>query len=136
MSDDRNDAGEAHGEPVGSLAEEAAALLNALSGAARDHLSGSPGAADSGADETSLGDALHRVNEHIATDAAECTWCPVCQVIHAVRSTSPEVKQHLAVAASSLVQAASGLLASHAPPHDRSGVPMEKIDLDDQEPTP
>jgi len=55
----------------------------------------------------------------------------VCQVIHAVRHTSPEVKAHLASAASSLMHAAAGVLATHVPGSDRpSGV--EKIDLDDE----
>jgi hypothetical protein len=54
----------------------------------------------------------------------------VCQVIHAVRQTSPEVRTHLTVAASSLLQAAAGLLAP--PQTSPTGTsPVEKIDLDD-----
>ena len=34
-------------------------------------------------------------------------------MIHVVRATSPEVRAHLSVAASSLMQAAAGLLATH-----------------------
>ena len=73
------------------------------------------------------------VNEHIATGGAECRYCPLCQVIGAVRDTSPEVKQHLATAATSLLHAATGLLQARA---DREGEnrrpePVEKIDLDD-----
>ena len=35
------------------------------------------------------------VNDHIATGSAECRYCPVCRVVHAVRETSPEVRTHL-----------------------------------------
>ena len=48
-----------------------------------------------------------------------------------MRQTSPEVKAHLTVAASSLLQAAAGLLAAAQPP----GAPdpgVQKIDLDDE----
>jgi hypothetical protein len=115
------------GEPVGSVADEAAKLLSALSGFARDHAGEYAGAAGGAAGAASA--AFRNVNEHLATGAPECTWCPVCQLIHTVRSTSPEVKAHLAVAASSLVQAAAAALATHAPTdgHDQ---PVEKIDLD------
>jgi hypothetical protein len=54
----------------------------------------------------------------------------VCQVIHVVRSTSPEVREHLSVAASSLMQAAAGLLATRTDPSPAPSV--EKIDLDDE----
>ena len=115
---------------VGSVAEEAAALFNALAGIARDRGGEYAGAAAGAAGAAS--EALHNLNDHIATGSAECTYCPVCQVIHAVRSTSPEVKAHLAVAANALVQAASGVLATHLP-DDGPGSPVEKIDLDDDE---
>ena len=75
------------------------------------------------------------VNEHIATGGEDCRYCPVCQVISAVRGTSPEVRQHLAAAASSLMQAAAGLLATPVP--DRAARvgdgSVEKIDLDDDD---
>jgi hypothetical protein len=53
----------------------------------------------------------------------------VCQVIHVVRQTSPEVRAHLSVAASSLMHAAAGLLATQADGRT-SSQPVEKIDLD------
>ena len=74
-------------EPVGSVAEEAAKLLGALQGWASGD-AGDPAARAAG--------LLHDVNEHIATGAAECRYCPLCQVIGAVRDTSPEVKQRMA----------------------------------------
>ena len=113
--------------PVGSVAEEAAALFQALSGLAKQQGGQYAAAAQGAADAASK--AAHDINDHIATGSQECTWCPVCQVIHVVRSTSPEVKAQLAVAAQALVQAAAGALATHVPTDAKS--PVEKIDLDD-----
>lgn len=111
-----SDTGEGH-EPVGSVAEEAAKLLGALSGWAKDQGDGfSP-----------LTDELHA---HLSTDATECTWCPVCRVIAAVRQTSPEVRAHLTGAATSLALALSGMLATPPPARDAG---VERIDLDDDE---
>lgn len=95
---------------VGTVAEEAVKLLGALSGWAKD--------------------ATHDVDAHLATGAAECTACPICRTVHAVREVSPEVKTQLASAATSLMQAAAGLMAAATPrPGAREGV--EHIDLDD-----
>jgi hypothetical protein len=78
--------------------------------------------------------SLHDINEHIATGGEDCRYCPVCQAISLVRSTSPEVRQHLASAASSLLQAAAGVLATPVPDQEaRREGPVEKIDLDDAE---
>ena len=97
---------------VGSVGEEAAKLFGALSDWARDHgvdlghgLSGVASQAAAAARE---------VGEHVDTGAAECRWCPVCRTVHLVRETSPEVREHLAVAAASLMQAAAGVLAAAA----------------------
>jgi hypothetical protein len=118
-----------HGEhePVGSVGEEAAKLLGALSEWARDQGADYTGSATGAA--STFAHAVRDVNEHIATDSAECRYCPVCQVIHAVRSTSQEVREHLSVAASSLMHAAAGLLATRTTPSPSS--PVQKIDLDD-----
>lgn len=116
------------GEPIGSVGEEAAKLFAALSGLAKGQ-----GADYSGTAATAAGamsDAVHNLNEHIATGGEDCKYCPVCQVISAVRTTSPEVKAHLAVAASSLMQAAAGVLATQVPT-DAKNSPVEKINLDD-----
>ena len=116
-------------EEVGSVGEEAAKLFAALSGWARDQGSEYVGSAAGAA--AAMSETLRDIDEHIATGAEECRYCPVCQVIHAVRATSPEVKAHLAVAASSLMHAAAGLLATHVPPDQAA--PVQKIDLDDNE---
>lgn len=102
-------------EPVGSLAEEAAKLLGALAGA--DFAS----------------QALRDVDEHLGAGADECRYCPLCRTVHAVRRASPEVRTHLATAASALLQAAAGLVAAAAAgaadPRPADGV--ERIDLED-----
>ncbi len=100
-------------EPVGSAAQEAARLLAALSGWAQGQL------AD--------------VNGHLATGAPECSYCPVCRTVHAVREVSPEVREHLATAAASLMQAVAGMLTAAASSHPRAAdraPTVEKIDLD------
>ena len=105
-------------EPVGTVAEEAAKLLGALSGWAREH----------GEGLSTLTDGLH---EHVATGSLECTWCPVCRTVAAVRQTSPDVLTHLGSAASSLMLAFSGMMAAHPPGRDGG---VERITLDDDWP--
>ena len=106
---------------IGGVGEEAAKLFGALADWARDHgpsLSGFP----------------DDLNEHLATGAPECTYCPVCRTVHVLREAGPEVRQHLAIAAASLMQAAAGVLnAASADPHGH-GKPegVQKIDLDDE----
>jgi hypothetical protein len=111
-------------EPVGSGAEEAAKLFGALSGWAREHGQGASDMAGSAAG--SMAEELH---EHLSTGSAECAWGPVCRTVAAVRQTSPEVRAHLATAASSLVLALSGMLTTQPPDADAS---VERIDLDDE----
>jgi hypothetical protein len=117
-----------HEPEVGSVGEEAAKLFAVLSGWAKDQ--GTDYAGTAGAAATAMSDALHDANEHIATGGQDCKYCPVCQVISVVRTTSPEVKAHLAIAASSLMQAAAGVLATQVPTDARTS-PVEKIDLDE-----
>ncbi len=129
--------GTAGGGPddVGSVADEAVKLFGALSDWAKDHGTdlgqGLSGLAAHAA--TSARD----LDEHIATGSAECTYCPICRTVHAVRQTSPEVRAHLAVAAASLMQAAAGILATAVPDDHAGGTArgdgVEHIDLDDPE---
>ena len=102
-------------DPVGSVGDEAAKLFGALAGWANDH----------------MGDRAREIDEHLATGSAECLYCPVCRTVHAVRQASPEVRAHLVTAASSLLQAAAGALAT-AVPADAGGRTgsVEHIDLD------
>ena len=123
---------------VGSVSEEALKLFGALSDWARDH------GPDLGQGLSGLADqaaaSVHDVNEHLATGAPECTYCPICRAVHVVRQTSPEVRAHLAVAASSLLQAAAGLMetlpAAQGTPGRARGPEVERIDLDADEPDP
>lgn len=114
-------------DEVGSVADEAAKLLAALQDWAKDAGVGHTGAAAGFASTLAAG--ARDVNEHIATGGADCLYCPVCRAIDLVRQTSPEVKAHLTVAASSLLQAVAVVLETHVPKEPPSR--MERIDLDD-----
>ncbi|CAN5614775.1 hypothetical protein BH11ACT8_BH11ACT8_06510 [soil metagenome] len=130
-------AGAPGGAEVGSVGEEAAKLLGALSDWAKD----SGGDLGSGLG-TGLGQSLRGlagqaastmsgISAHIDTGAPECTYCPICRTVHVIRTTSPEVKAHLASAASSFLQALVGVLATLPPPQGAgSGSDFERIDLD------
>ncbi|NYE38917.1 hypothetical protein F4692_004072 [Nocardioides cavernae] len=118
---------------VGSLGDEAAKLFGALAGWAREQ---------AGEAEHGLGGlagqaaaAVHDLDEHLATGSAECTVCPVCRTVHAVRQLSPEVTSHLTSAVSSLAQAAAALVASlDTRPPSSTDEPVEHIDLSDDWP--
>ncbi|HET7690262.1 MAG TPA: hypothetical protein VFK41_07785 [Nocardioidaceae bacterium] len=128
MTDERND-----GDEVGTVAEETAKLLSALQDWAKE--SGSQQASTAAHAAHGLADSVRGLGDHIG-HGPDCKFCPVCQVINVVRETSPEVKQHLAVAANSLLQAMQGMLATQVPAPADSGrrTPVEKIDLDDDGP--
>jgi hypothetical protein len=96
---------------VGSVAEEAVKLLGALSDWAKDAAGG--------------------VDQHLATGAAECTYCPICRTVHAVRGLSPEVKTQLATAATTFLHAAAGLMASAGGGASARPSGVEHIGLDD-----
>ena len=130
------DDGSAPEDEVGSVSDEAVKLFGALSDWARDHGTefghGLSGLADQAAR------SAHEVNEHIATGSEECTYCPICRTVHLVRLASPEVRNHLAVAASSLLQAVAGVLATTVPGEPGAsgrapGGGVEHIDLDSEE---
>ncbi len=114
-------------EPVGSVGDEAAKLLGALSDWARDQGADAAGSAAGAAGTFAA--AVQDISAHIATDGEDCRYCPVCKVIHVVRETNPEVRAHLSLAASSLMHAAAGLLATNTGQHHK-GASVEKIDLE------
>lgn len=127
-------------EQVGSVAEEAVKLMAALSGWARDHGEEAAETARGLADGLAQGldDAAAHVGADRSEAAPECRWCPVCQVLHAVRGTSPEVRAHLAGAATSLAQAFNAMLASPGQPrpthgHQQRDGGVEHIPLDEEE---
>ncbi len=120
-------------ERVGSVGDEAAKLLGALSDWARDQ--GTDVGQGLGGLAGHAAASVREMNEHLATGSAECTFCPICRTVHVVRQTSPEVRAHLVRGASSFLQAAAGLLATLPPPDaaSRRGTAVEKIDLDADE---
>ena len=110
---------EADSDDVGSLADEAAKLLGALSGWARDHAGEASDGLAGFAAHASV--PIHDLNEHLATGAVECTTCPVCRTVHAVRQLSPEVRVHLTAAVTSLAQAATAVMATSDRRSDNRG---------------
>ena len=97
-------------ERLGSVSEEAAKLFEAMGAWAR-------GAADA-------------VDGHVATGSAECTLCPLCQLISVMRGTRPEVVEHLSDAAGSLLSALRAFVDAHE--HSwaaRRTSPVEHIDI-------
>lgn len=123
MSDEHQESGPA----VGSVGEEAVKLLGALQDWARDNATRQGAAGATAA--AGMADRLAEINAHLATGGEDCTYCPVCQVIRAVRQTSPEVRAQLTTAASALLQAAAGMVEARTPRRQDPGV--EKIDLDE-----
>lgn len=122
-------------EDLGTVAEEAAKLFGALSDWAKDQggewATGVSGLADHAA--TTAKQVHDHVGENIANGSPECRYCPVCRTIHVVRGMSPEVRAHLTTAATSLLQAAAGVLATQVPASEqRAGV--QRIDLDEDDP--
>lgn len=117
-------------DDVGTLGEEAAKLFGALSGWAREQATDAgDGLSDLASQAAS---SAHDLNSHLATSAPECTVCPVCRTMHAVRQLSPEVTAHLTSAVSSLAQAAVALLATtqqSTPRQDRREYGVEHIDV-------
>lgn len=113
-------------DPVGSAAEEAIKLLGAFAAHAAD-----------AAAQVNRG-----LDEHLATGAPECTYCPICRTVHIAREASPEVRGHLASAAASLMQAAASVLlavATSGPGHGDEPArtdTVQTIDLDDAWPEP
>jgi len=117
------------GPEVGTVAEEAAKLFGALSDWARDQGGGLGEGVAGLAGHAAR--AAHDVDEHLATGSAECTYCPICRTVHVLRQTTPEVRAQLSTAATALLQAAAGLLATTVPDDRGARGGVERIDLDD-----
>jgi len=127
MTDNPHDKGD-----VGSLGEEAAKLFAAAAAWAREHAGDATGpAATAGPGAGArLGEWLSA--DHIATGAPECKWCPLCQAISMLRTTNPEVKEHLA----SLIAVGRQLLDSLAEAAQETKQPpsdVEHIDLSEDD---
>jgi len=115
---------------VGSVGEEAAKLLGALGDWAKTQSGGH--AENVMGMASGLNDRLHDIDQHLATGAEECRYCPICRVVHVVRSASPEVRDNLLFAATALMQAAAAFLATQTPRRE-GPTGVEHIDLDDEE---
>jgi len=104
------------GDP-GPLADELVKLL----GAAQDWL------------HRTLGDPS---TAKIATGAAECSWCPLCQLISVVRGDRPEITEKLSEAQSAVagllrsLADAAGTATARAQQGAQSGPRVQRIDLD------
>ncbi len=98
-------------EEIGSLGEETVKLLGSLAGWVKEHGADLGHGLEDAAEH--VADSWHEADEHLATGARECSVCPVCRAVQAARSVSPEVKGHLASAATHLLSAATSLLATH-----------------------
>jgi hypothetical protein len=103
-------------DPVGSVGEEAAKLLGAFGDWAKDQSTG----------------WTSQIDEHLATGAAECQYCPICRTVHVLREASPEVRTQLVTAAASFLQAAAGVMATLGPTATGAERPgnVQHIDLD------
>lgn len=106
-------------EPIGTLAEEAAKLLAVVHGWVGD-----PATAAS----TPEGDEEQRHDHGAPEAAAECRWCPLCQLMRMAMATSPDVRAHLSQAAVSMALALKGLLEESPSTAGRT-TPLEKIDV-------
>ena len=115
-------------EPVGSVGEEAAKLLGALSEWARDQGTDYAGTAAGAAG--AFANAVQDVNEHVATGARTAATARCARSSTSSGTPAPRCATHLAVAASSLMHAAAGLLATNTAEHPKPST-VEKIDLDD-----
>lgn len=97
-------------EPVGSAAEEAARLVEAL----RRWF-------DERAPDLSASTA----------DSRDCQLCPICQLLGFFRQGQPEVFEHLSQAADSLLAAVRSGISAHEAHWSRPGSPfVEHIDID------
>jgi hypothetical protein len=121
---------------VGSLADEAARLFAAATDWARQYT------ADSG---TGPAPSAPRSgdwpgHEHIATGAPECRWCPICQAISLLRTTTPDMKEHvgsLVVVARQILDSVAesvGEPGSASKPRPESKSDVEHIDLSEDDP--
>ncbi|MFC5264214.1 hypothetical protein ACFPJ1_19055 [Kribbella qitaiheensis] len=103
-------------EPVGTVAEEAAKLFAVLQQAARQQ-DPAPPREEPEADEPAAAEpGVQDEQEHgtARCGAAECQWCPVCQLIAKVRHTSPETIDQLSMAAAGVLGSVRSLLEAAA----------------------
>lgn len=99
-----------HGEPVGSVADEAIKLVRALTSAnPADHT----GPDRAGAGTTDAG------GEHAHPDT--CQWCPLCRLVNTIRD-NPDAVEAVVASATSLAHSMKSFLetAAQSGPKDHS----------------
>ena len=74
-----------------------------------------------------LSQGLSWAQAHVG-GAQECKLCPVCQMLALVRSTSPEVYEHLAEAAASVAKAGQ-VFADNLARHRAERPSVQRIDI-------
>lgn len=94
-------------DPLGTAADEALALLGAAQGWVREHLSA----------------------ERLATGSPECTACPLCQAVGALRHVRPDTVEHLLDATASLVAALRTALSPEGAATAPAPAPVQHIDV-------
>lgn len=93
----------------GSIGDEAAKLVEALADWARGAAGG---------------------ELPLSTGAAECTLCPVCQLLALMRRTKPETFTHLTDATTSFIAALRTVVESHDHGGQVGHNGVQRIDLD------
>ncbi|WP_340538639.1 hypothetical protein [Nocardioides sp. GXZ039] len=133
------------GEPEGSVADGHAAqdAARGVAEQAAGLVSGLAGLAGQAAESLAASWEEARPTGETADGAedsprqCECSYCPLCRTARLLRTTHPEVVEHLTQAASSLLLALQGLMpgaasgSAGAPGRD-TGRGFERIDLDDE----
>ena len=100
--------------PLGSAAEEAARLMEALRRWVDDRGLSVP------------------TMPNVATGSTECKMCPFCQLLSMLRDSQPEVFEHLGTAAESLLAAVRSAIAAHESRWSGPGSrDVEHIDIDE-----
>ncbi|WP_404383265.1 hypothetical protein LL946_18265 [Knoellia locipacati] len=95
---------------VGSVAEEATRLLEALGRGPQPRPDEGPTA------QEDLDDPDQQEGEHVHVamgDAESCTWCPVCRSVTALRGVSPETLSRLADLATTAATVLADLASRH-----------------------
>lgn len=101
---------------VGSVAEEATRLLEALG---RPPAPDAPDTPDTPGAAAPAADRGSAASEHVHVamgDAQTCTWCPVCRSVGVLRSVSPETLSRLADLATAAATVLADLATRHTEP--------------------
>ncbi len=116
---EKTESAQAGGTPGGERRRRARSAGGRPDGSARSTsgfaAEGGPGGSASGgfAAEGGHGSGADE-HAHGIGRGAECVWCPVCQVINRVRTTSPETIEQLSTAAAGVLGAVRGLVEAAA----------------------